>query len=73
MAPLIREAREYYLKSEMVKGGKNREFPKHTARTFAIFIKEKRIVTFEGDAQFNPITVQPLKSRDGPALRRRRR
>ena len=39
MAALIREAGEEYLKSKMVKGGKNRELPEHTTRAFANFIQ----------------------------------
>ena len=61
MAALIREAREDFLRSKLVRGGKNRELPEHTARAFANFVKEKRIITFEGGTHFNLVTMEPLK------------
>ena len=72
MVTLITEVGEDYLKSKMVKGGKNRELPEHTTRAFANFIKEKRIVIFEGDAQFNPVTLQPLKIQGWPGNKARK-
>jgi hypothetical protein len=35
--------------------------PEHIARAFSNFVKEKRIVTFEGGAHFYPVTLEPLK------------
>ena len=61
MAALIREAGEDYLKSKMVKGGKNRVLPEHRARVFSNFIKEKKCVSFEGVAHFNEVIGCPLK------------
>ena len=61
MAALMREAGDDFLKSKMVKGGKNRSLPEHTQRVFANFIKEKKIVRFEGEAHFGPVVVEPLK------------
>ena len=66
MAALIREAGEDFLKSKFVKGGKNRALPEHSARAFSNFIKEKRIVRFEGSAQFNLVTFEPLKIQGWP-------
>ena len=40
MAALIREAGEDFLRSKLMKGGKNRALPDHTARAFSNFIKE---------------------------------
>ena len=66
MAALIREAGEDFLRSKLVKGGKNRALPDHTARAFSNFIKEKKIVQFEGDASFNLVTLEPLKIQGWP-------
>jgi hypothetical protein len=66
MAALIREAGEDFLRSKLVKGGRNRALPEHSARAFANFIKEKKIVWFEGDAQFNLVTFEPLKIHGWP-------
>jgi hypothetical protein len=52
MAALIREVGDDFLRSNLVKGGKNRELPEHTTRAFSNFVKEKRIVTFEGGAHY---------------------
>lgn len=43
MAALIREAEEDFLRSKLVKGGKNRTFPQHTSCAFSNFIKEKNL------------------------------
>ena len=72
MAALIREAGEEYLRSKLVKGGKNRELPEHTARAFANFVKEKRIVKFEGEAHFNLVTMEPLKIHGWPGVEPRK-
>ena len=61
MAALMREAGDDFLKSKMVKGGKNRTLPELTQKVFANFIKEKKIVRFEGEAHFGPVVVEPLK------------
>jgi hypothetical protein len=66
MAALIREAGDDFLRAKMVKGGKNRALPDHTARAFSNFIKEKKIVQFEGDAYFNLVTFEPLKIQGWP-------
>lgn len=66
MTALIREAGEDFLKSRLVKGGKNRALPEYTERVFTNFIKEKKIVSFEGAAQFNPVTFEPLKIHGWP-------
>ena len=68
MAALIREAGEDFLRSKLVKGGKNRTLPEHTVRIFSNFIKEKKIVSFEGDAQFNLVTLEPLKIQGWPGV-----
>ena len=68
MAALIREAGEDFLKSKLVKGGRNRPLPDHTARAFSNFIKEKQIVKFEGDAHFNLVTFEPLKIQGWPGV-----
>ena len=60
MAALIREAGEDFLLSKLVKRGKNQTLSDHT-RTFSNFIKEKKIVNFQGDAHFNLVTLEPLK------------
>ena len=61
MAALIREAGDDFLRSKLVKGGRNLTLPEHSARAFSNFIKEKKIITFEGDAFFNMVTFNPLK------------
>ena len=61
MAALIKEAGEDFLRSKLVKGGKNWVLPEHTNRAFSNFIKEKKIVQFEGDVHFNLVTFKPLK------------
>ena len=66
MAALIREAWEDFLRSKLVKGGKNRGLPEHTNRAFSNFIKEKNIVSFEGDVHFNLVTFEPLKIKGWP-------
>ena len=55
------EAGDDFLRSKLVKGGKNLELAEHSARAFSNFVKEKRIVTFEGGAHFNPVTMEPIK------------
>lgn len=52
MATLMREAGVGFLKSKMVKGGKNRSFPKQSQFVFSNFIKEKKTMHFEGEAHF---------------------
>lgn len=66
MAALIREAGEDFLLNKRVKGGKNMVLPEHTLRAFSNFIKEKRVVCFEGSAHFNPVTFEPLKIQGWP-------
>lgn len=61
MSALMREAGDDFLKSKMVKGGKNRTLPDHTQHVFSNFIKEKKVVRFEGEAHFGPVVVEPLK------------
>ena len=68
MAALIRMAGEDFLKSKLVKGGKNLALPEHTTRVFSNFIKEKKIVKFEGDVHFNLVTFEPLKIQGWPGL-----
>lgn len=72
MAALIREAGEDYLKSKMVKGGKNRALPEYTTRVFANFVKEKKIVNFEGDAHFNQVVIEPMKIQGWPGVEPRK-
>lgn len=60
MAALVREAGDEFLRSKLVKGGKNRALPDHAAHAFANFIKEKRVISFEGDAHFNPVSFTPF-------------
>ena len=72
MAALIREAGEEFLRLKKVKGGKNIPLPVHAARAFSNFIKEKRIVKFEGDALFNPVTFDPLKIQGWPGVEARK-
>lgn len=48
MVALIQEAPDEFLRSKLVKGGKNCVLPKYTTRVFSNFIKEKKIVNFEG-------------------------
>ena len=40
MTASIREAEEDFLRSKLVKGGKNRTLPQYTSRAFSNFIKE---------------------------------
>lgn len=61
MATLIKEAGDEFLRSKLMKGGKNRPLPEHTTRVFLNFTKEKRIASFEGSENFNLITFEPLK------------
>jgi hypothetical protein len=61
MAAFIREAGEDFLRSKFVKGGKSCAFSEHSQRAFSIFIKEKRIVKFEGSAHFNLVAFEPVK------------
>ena len=68
MEALIREAGEDFLRSKLVKGGKNRALPNHTMRVLSNFIKENRIVTFEGDAHFNLVDLDLLKIQGDMAL-----
>jgi len=72
MAALIREAGDDFLKSKLVKGGKNRALPEHSAQAFSNFLKEKQMVTFEGDAHFNPVTFEPLKIQGFPGTEARK-
>ena len=66
MAALIREAGEEWLKLKMGKVGRNRPMPDKLACVFNNFIKEKRIVSFERDAEFNPVALQPVKIQGWP-------
>ena len=66
MAALMREAGDDFLKSKLVKGGKNRTLPEHSARALSNFIKEKEIVSFKGDTYFNLVTLDPLKIQGWP-------
>ena len=61
MATLMRKAGDEFLRSKLVKGGKNRTLTEHSACAFSNFIKEKNIVSFEGDAHFNLVILDPLK------------
>ena len=72
MAALIREAGEDFLKSKLVKGGKNLALPEHSTRAFTNFIKEKKIVSFEGDAHFNLVAFDPIKIQGWPGLESRK-
>ena len=72
MAALIREAGDDFLRSKFVKERKNLELPEHSARAFSNFIKEKRIIKFEGDAFFNPVTFDPLKIQGWPGVEARK-
>ena len=72
MTALMREAGDDYLKSKMVKSGKNRVLPEFTERVFANFIKEKKIVRFEGEAHFNQVTLEPLKIQGWPGVESRK-
>ena len=66
MAALMREAGDDFLKSKLVKGRNNRALPKHLAQAFSNFTKKKKIVSFEGDAQFNLVTLEPLRIQGWP-------
>ena len=66
MAALIKEAGEDFLRSKLVKGGKNMGLLEHTNRAFSNFIKEKKIVSFERDTHFNLVTFEPLKIQGWP-------
>ena len=66
MAALLREAGENFLSQKNVKGGRNRVLPDHALKAFNNFIKEKKIVHFEGSAHFNPVTIEPLKIQGWP-------
>ena len=59
MVALIKEVGENYLMSKVVKSGKNQKLPKHRVRAFSNFMKEKMIVSFQGDAYFNFVTLKP--------------
>lgn len=72
MAALMREAGEEYLKLKCGKVGKNAQLPLHSARAFNNFVKEKAIVKFEGDAHFNPVTLEPLKINGWPGIEARK-
>jgi len=73
MAALIREAGGEFLRSKQVKGGKNRALPEHTITVFNNFIKEKKIVSFEGDAHFNLVQVaSPVKIQGWPGVEARK-
>ena len=68
MAALIKEAGENFLRSKLVKGGKNMALPEHSTRAFSNFIKEKKIVSFKG-MHISTLSLSTLlKSRDGPTL-----
>ena len=68
MTAFIREAREDFLRSKLVKGGKNWELLEHSARAVSNFIKEKKIVHFEGDEHFNLVILKPLKIQGWPGV-----
>ena len=72
MAALMREAGDDFLKSKMVKNNKNLPLPDHAKRAFSNFIKEKKIVSFEGDAHFNQVAFEPLKIHGRPGLESRK-
>ncbi len=72
MAALIRVAGEEFLRLKFVKGGKKLELPEHSDRIFKNFIQEKKIVTFEGDAHFNRVTLDPLKIQGWPGTEARK-
>lgn len=72
MAALIREAGDDFLRSKLVKGGRNLALPEHSTRAFSNFIKEKKIITFEGDAFFNLVTFNPLKIQGWPGVESRK-
>jgi hypothetical protein len=72
MAALMREAGDDFLRSKLVKGGKNLELAEHSALAFSNFVKEKRIVTFEGGAHFNPVTMEPIKIQGWPGVEPRK-
>jgi hypothetical protein len=72
MAALMREAGEDFLKSKMVKNNKNLPLPAHTLLAFSNFIKEKKIVSFEGEAFFNPVSLKPLKIQGWPGVESRK-
>lgn len=71
MAALLREAGEDFLNVKKVKGGRNKVLPDNALRAFNNFIKEKKIVRFEGSAHFNPVTVEPLKIKGWPGTEAR--
>ena len=61
MTAFMKEAEKDFLKSKMVNGCKNHAFPKHTQWGFPIFIKEKKVVHYEGDAHFGVVIMEPMK------------
>ena len=71
MAALLREAGEDFLNVKKVKGGRNKDIPDNALRAFNNFIKEKKIVRFEGSAHFNPVTIEPLKIKGWPGAEAR--
>lgn len=72
MAALIREAGDEWLKLKMGKVGRNKPVPDRLSKVLANFIKEKMIVTFEGDAAFNPVVFDPLKIQGWPGTEARK-
>ena len=72
MAALMREAGDEFLRLKLVKGGKNVALPEHSARAFTNFIKEKKMIRFEGDAHFNLVTFDPLKIQGWPGVEARK-
>lgn len=61
MATLIKEAKDEFLISKLVKRGKNWPLLEHMAHVFSNFIKEKWIVSFERSMHFNVVTFKTLK------------
>lgn len=68
LAALIKEAGDNFLRSNFVKGGKNRAPPEHLTGAFSNFIKEEKIVTFEA---LEPVTLEPLKIQGWPSCEAR--
>ena len=58
MTALIKKARENFLRSKLIKGGKNQALLEHTGRVFPNFINEKNIVRFQRDAHFNLVNFE---------------
>ena len=72
MAALIKEAEKDVLRSKVVKGRKNQALQNHAACAFSNILKEKKIVSFEGDAHFNLVALKPLKIQGWPSVNARK-